>query len=204
MWTAIAKFLEYPIAKIGRLAFKGWQIILATAIIVAAVSIASPAAHAASSGATIRITGPARPPGFYPDILTVHVNDTVTFVNNAYPAATFTLQADNGSFTSLPIAPNQQWTTHFSAAGTYSFHTLGHPTAMVGAIIVVASSVALLPTLTSDQETQAIASVQHQTSPGTASGPPLALIIGGIGGIALIVIVVMVVLLRRRTRHQVG
>lgn len=37
MWAALIKFLGSPVAKIGGLAFKGWQIILAATIVAAAV-----------------------------------------------------------------------------------------------------------------------------------------------------------------------
>src|SRR6266436_7317506 len=44
-----------------------------------------PTHHVLSAGntVTIHITGTARPPGFRPLLVTVHVNDTIVFLNDA-------------------------------------------------------------------------------------------------------------------------
>jgi hypothetical protein len=68
-----------------------------------------PHAWAAGNTITVHITGTKHPPGFRPFLVTVHINDTIAFLNDAQPAATYRLAADDQSFASPPIGPGQQW-----------------------------------------------------------------------------------------------
>ncbi len=119
----------------------------------------------------ILITGALRPPGFTPSILTVHVNQSIVFINSAYPTDTFTIVANDNSFSSPAIAPQQQWTTSFAQTGSYSYHESSHPTSMVGTIFVVTSSVHLIQPVSPATQQTAINNIRNQqiTSSGQHS-----------------------------------
>lgn len=121
--------------------------------------------HAQGETATIQIVGPAQSPGFLPPILTVHVFDYVIFSNQALPAASYSIAADDGTFSSPAIASGKQWAVTFTTPGTYEYHDTANPPHMVGVIIAVASSVTLLPVPSSDVEATAIALVQAGKTP---------------------------------------
>lgn len=95
---------------------------------------------------TIQITGSTHVPGFSPPLTTVHVNDTIVFVNQAFPAASYSISADDGSFSSPSLSPGMRWETQFGSSGTHTFRDRSLPQQMVGEILVVDASVALLPT----------------------------------------------------------
>jgi plastocyanin len=157
-------------------------------------------AYAADS-ATIVIMGPDSPPGFVPSILTIHAGTAITFVNNATPQASFVIVANDNSFTSPSIAPGQPWTTGFSKPGTYGFHASTHPGVMVGTVVVVDNSLPLLPTLSPDQQSQAITDIRQQSVPNTSVTGINPLFLWFLfGGIALIILVAFFVYVIRRSR----
>lgn len=63
----------------------------------------------------------------------IGVNNTVTWVNN--DIAPHTVTADDGSFNSGNMNPNQSYTHVFTTAGTYTYHCEYHPW-MHGTVIV--------------------------------------------------------------------
>lgn len=128
---------------------------------------ARPAYAQASQGetVTIQIVGAAQAPGFSPALVTVHVFDYVIFVNQAVPAASYTIASNDGTLSSPPIAPGKQWATTFNHPGTFEYHDTANPPHMIGAIAVVASSVALLPTPVPGLQATALALVQSGKTP---------------------------------------
>jgi plastocyanin len=164
-------------------------------------------AQAAGNTLTIHILGATNPPGFSPSLLSVHVNDTVVFLNDATPATTYSVVADDQSFASPPIAPGQQWTITFSQPGAHEYHVPAYASQMVGLLLVVASSVPLAPspipggveTQIAQDKAQAAKTAQSSTAP--ASSLPLGLIVGGLGGLVLLLGIVMFFVLRSR-QHQ--
>ncbi len=102
--------------------------------------------HVAAIGETtlVQINGPAQPPGFSPALLTIHMYDTVIFVNHTNTA--YAVTSTDGSFSSPAIPAGQQWRVTFSSLGGHEYHTTQAPQRMVGEIVVVANSVSLLPT----------------------------------------------------------
>lgn len=125
---------------------------------------------AAGNTVTIHITGTAQPPGFRPLLVTVHVDDTIVFLNDAQPAATYMIAADDQSFISPPITPGQQWSITFSHPGTYAYHAQSVPQSLVGLIIVVPLSVKLLPTPAPGVVATEIATLRSGRR--QSSGPP--------------------------------
>ncbi len=129
-------------------------------------------AMAAGESVSIHITGIAHPPGFTPDIATVHSGTTLVFLNDAQPSETYTITADDQNFVSPPITPGQQWSTTFSNPGTYEYHALNTAQLLVGTIIVVPASVLLLPTPRPGVVATQIALLQvKQTEVGGATPP---------------------------------
>lgn len=122
-------------------------------------------AGAQGSNATVQILGPLQPPGFFPALLTVHVNDYITFVNQSSPPATFTIVSDNGQFTSSALAPGKVWTIALSNPGTYEFHDAGASPRMVGEITVVPGSISLLPTPAPGVAATALALIEAGKTP---------------------------------------
>ena len=114
---------------------------------------------------TIQIVGPAQSPGFAPALVTVHIFDYVVFVNQAVPVASYTLASDDGTLSSPVIAPGKQWAITFNNPGTYEYHDTANPPHMVGEIVVVASSIALLPTPVPAIQATALALVQSGKTP---------------------------------------
>ncbi len=111
----------------------------------------------------IQINGAAQTPGFTPALLTLHVYDTVVFVNRA--TTSYALVADDGSFSSSIIPVGQQWRVTFSSTGTHEYHTAESPQHMVGEILVVANTVALLPTPVPQIEATTIALIKAGKHP---------------------------------------
>jgi plastocyanin len=125
-------------------------------------------AQAAGEAVTIDITGSTQPPGFFPATLTVHVYDTVIFVNQPIQNSSntsYSIVADDGLFSSPMIAPRKQWIVTFNAPGEHEYHTSTHSPHMVGVIIVVPSSVSLLPTPVPGIESTVIALVKAGKTP---------------------------------------
>ncbi len=102
--------------------------------------------QAAAMGETtfVQINGPTQPPGFSPSLLTIHIYDTVIFVNRTNTA--YAITSTDGSISSPEIPPGQQWRDTFSVLGGHEYHSSEAPQRMVGEIVVVANSVSLLPT----------------------------------------------------------
>ena len=122
-------------------------------------------ARAAGETVTIQITGSAQPPGFLPALLSVHIYDTVIFTNQASPASSYSIVADDGTFSSPAIAPGKQWIVTFNTPGEHEYHTSTHSQRMVGVIIVVPNSVSLLPTPVSGIEATVVALVKAGKTP---------------------------------------
>jgi plastocyanin len=96
--------------------------------------------------AFVDILGSGQPPGFAPALLTVHVYDTIVFLNQSQPAVSYAVVADDGSFSSPVIAPGQQWSLTVNSPGAFEYHEAGTTPRMVGAIVVVDAAIPLLPT----------------------------------------------------------
>jgi len=114
---------------------------------------------------TVQIDGLAQPPGFSPNFLTLHVNDTVVFVNHAYPANSYTINADDGSFSSPRIAPGKQWEVTFISKGSHIYRDATSPQRMVGELLVVDDGVSLLPTPHPLVEATIIAAIKERKNP---------------------------------------
>lgn len=162
---------------------------------------------AAGNTITIHITGTAQPPGFRPSLVTVHIADSIVFLNDAQPAATYTIAADDQSFVSPPIPTGQQWSVMFSQPGTYEYHAQGISQSMVGLIIVAPASVKLLPTPAPGVVATEIAQIQserRQSGGPPSSRPgfsPATVIIVVVLALVLIGVAVASLLLLRRRRH---
>lgn len=122
-------------------------------------------AQAAGETVMIQITGSAQPPGFFPALLTVHVYDTVIFNNQASPASSFSIVADDGAFSSPAIAPGKQWVVTFNTPGEHEYHTSTNVPRMVGVMIVVPNSVSLLATPAPGTEATVIALIKAGKTP---------------------------------------
>jgi plastocyanin len=96
--------------------------------------------------AFVDILGSGQPPGFAPALLTVHVYDTIVFLNQSQPAVPYAVVAEDGSFSSPVIAPGQQWNLTINSPGAFEYHEAVTTPHMVGAIVVVDASIPLLPT----------------------------------------------------------
>ncbi len=101
-------------------------------------------AAAIGESTIVQINGPTQPPGFSPSLLTIHIYDTVIFVNCTSTA--YAITSSDGSISSPEIPPGQQWRDTFSILGGHEYHSSEAPQRMVGEILVVADSVSLLPT----------------------------------------------------------
>ena len=169
-----------------------------------------PVVARAETTITIHITGSTQPPGFLPALLSVHVHDTVVFLNDATPLAPYSVVASDQSFASPPIAPGQQWTTTFTTPGVYDYTDPAYASQMFGELVVVPASVQLLPTpqpgavataLAKDQT--ALASAPTTTSPAThPQRVPFMVILAGLGGLLLVGSIVLVLLIRARHRQK--
>jgi plastocyanin len=165
---------------------------------------------AASNSVIIHITGASHPPGFQPILVTVHVDDVIVFLNDAQPARTYTIVADDGSFNSIPIPSGQQWRVTMSKAGTYEYHTQEAPRQMIGSILVAPASVLLLPTPDPGAVATEIAVIQtgHTKPPvvqppgtGYIFSPVLLLVVGLLVLLGLVGGSVFFLRLRRRLPH---
>jgi len=122
-------------------------------------------AQAAGETVTIHITGSTQPPGFLPALLTIHVYDTVIFINQTSPTGSFSIVADDGAFSSPAIAPGKQWIVTFNTPGEHEYHISTHSSRMVGVIIVVPNAVSLLPTPAPGIEATVVALVKAGKTP---------------------------------------
>ena len=165
----------------------------------------------------VAILGSTQPPGFAPDLLTVHVYDTVVFINSANSPIAI-LAVDN-NFSSPAIAPGQQWKVTFNSSGAFEYHENSSTPRMVGEIVVAPNTVALLPSPLPSAQQTAIAfikagkmppdSVWQQVTPqistlrvthptkkqtsSTLSVPPLALLLTFVRPVILIVVIILAI-----------
>lgn len=114
---------------------------------------------------TVQINGQAQPPGFSPAFLTLNVNETVMFINHAFPARSYTLTADDGSFSSPPIPPGGQWTITFHSPGSHTYRGTSATQTMVGELLVVDKSVHLLATPDPFVEATVVALIKNGQNP---------------------------------------
>ena len=100
-----------------------------------------------------------------PSLLTIHIYDTVIFVNQS--TTSYAVAADDSSFSSPAILHNRQWSTTFSVLGAHSYHTTSATTdgTAIGEILVVADNVALLPVPQPQIEATALAIIQAGKHP---------------------------------------
>lgn len=122
-------------------------------------------AQAQGDAYVVTILGNAQPPGYAPALLSIHVYDTVVFVNQSAPAAPYAIIADDGSFSSPAIAPNQQWRFTFGSAGAYEYHDNNAPPRMAGEIVVLPADVPLLPSPLAAAQATAISYIKAGKSP---------------------------------------
>ena len=177
---------------------------------IALTGFPRPVVARAETTITIQITGITQPSGFLPALLTVHVNDTVVFSNEALPPATYSVAATDQSFTSPPIAPGQQWSTTFTTPGVHDYTDPAFASQLFGELLVVPASVELLPTpqpgavqtaVAQDQAALA-ATASPVASPTPGQGLPAWLLVVGLGVVLVVVGMVLVLALRRARRRQ--
>jgi len=114
---------------------------VAVAICVLAVTTAcgsssSPTTPTSGGGNSVAIVSGASTltsTAFAPNPITVAVGSSVTWVNN--DSVTHTSVANNGAWTSPPIAPGGSFSTAFMTAGTFAYHCSIHP-GMIGTVTV--------------------------------------------------------------------
>lgn len=124
--------------------------------------------HAQGDTYIVTILGSAQVPGYAPALLTVHVYDTVIFLNQSQPAAPYAVVADDGDFSSPPIMPGKEWSVTLSTPGAFEYHENASPSRMAGVIVVVPGSVLLLPSPLPAVQSTAIAYIKAgQVPPDT-------------------------------------
>jgi len=111
----------------------------------------------------VQINGAGQLPGFTPALLTIHMYDTVVFVNRA--PTPYAVTAADTSFSSPAIPAGQQWHVTFGSVGAHEYHTTESPQRMSGEILVVANSVSLLPTPVPQVEATALAIIKAGKHP---------------------------------------
>jgi plastocyanin len=126
---------------------------------------------AAGKTTTIHITGASHPPGFRPSLVSVHVGDSIVFLNDAQPPETYTIIATDQGFVSASILPGQQWAVTFTDPGTHEYQAQGISQTMAGAIIVTPASVRLLPTPDPGAVGTQIAIIQTNQAQSRGSSP---------------------------------
>ena len=144
---------------------------------IALTQFSLPYAHAQQKqgeSITVQITGATQPPGFLPALLTVHLYDTVVFVNQSAPAATYAIVAQDGSFASPAIVHGEQWAVTVNTTGPHPYGVSSMST-MVGEIFVVANTVPLLPTPLPQAQATVNAALTTGKSPPDVTGLSTAL-----------------------------
>ncbi len=171
----------------------------------------SPQQYALAAGETviIEITGIGTPPGFLPDLVSIHLHDSITFINQSRPSQMYTLASDDGSFFSGPIAPGTQWKVTPTKTGTYEYHAVSAGLQMVGIILVVPSSVALLPTPDPGAIALEVANIRNAPKSGVETSATISLL--SLQNIILLSIVIVILIglvvvgyLLWRARHSSG
>ena len=91
---------------------------------------------------------------FEPKTIVVSVGDTITWKNNG--VFTHTVTADDNSFTSPNLAPNDQFSQTFASAGVFPYHCQFHgaPGGVgMSGIVLVGTSTLYLPLITTSGAT---------------------------------------------------
>ncbi len=166
----------------------------------------------------VTMLGSSQQPGFAPDLLTVHIYDTVVFVNSA--AVPIAIAATDTSFSSPAIDPGKQWKVTFNSMGAFEYHENSPTPRTFGVIVVVPNAVVLLPSPAPAAQETAIAYIQDGKTPPdtvwkqvtlpvqipvalsptqdqrarTLSVPPLALLISFARPVILVVVVLFALL----------
>jgi plastocyanin len=109
----------------------GMKAAFLAAVALVALLAATPATS--KPGTVVHI----RDDAFTPASITVHVGDSVTFVNDDDDAHTAT--ADDGSWDSEGLNQGEKWTHTYAKAGTIKYHCTVHPM-MHGIVVVKAGS----------------------------------------------------------------
>jgi LPXTG-motif cell wall-anchored protein len=117
-------------------------------------------AHAAASDPTVTVADFQ----FTPATITIHVGDTVTWVNHGPSAHTAT--ASNGSFNTGVLQKGQSASHTFTTAGTFSYICSIHPF-MHGTVVVLANTTSNSTTPTTTSTTPS----STTTTPGTTTTP---------------------------------
>ena len=120
----------------------------------------------------VTMPGSTQPPGFVPDLLAVHVYDTVVFVNSA--TSPIAIVAVDNSFSSSAIAPGQQWKVTFNSAGAFEYHEISPTPRIFGEIVVVPNTVALMPSPAPAAQETAIAFIKAGKTPPDTVWQPAA------------------------------
>ncbi len=140
------------------------------AIVALALSLAVPAALAASRGVAIRDFA------FAPRSVEIRVGDTITWTNRDSVAHTATAQ--NGSFDTGLLAEGESGSVRFTAAGRYRYLCTPHPE-MTGTVVVrSAGTVAPPNTATED--------IAVSSGAETGSADVLLALLAGIAGFVLL------------------
>ena len=166
---------------------------------------------------TIQINGSTQPPGFSPAFLTLHINDKVVFINHALPARSYTLTADDGSFSSPPIPSGGQWAITFHTLGSHTYRDTSSLSTMVGELLVVATNIHLLATpdplveatvitfIKNGQnppDTIIITTPKHATPSSSGSLIPMLILIVGITISATLLSILGITLYRRHRQRM--
>jgi LPXTG-motif cell wall-anchored protein len=109
---------------------------------------------------------------FTPATITIHVGDTVTWINHGPSAHTAT--ANNGSFNTGVLQKGQSASHTFTTAGTVTYICSIHPF-MHGTVVVLANRTsttpATTPTSTTPASTTPTSTTPATTTPATATSP---------------------------------
>jgi hypothetical protein len=112
---------------------------------------------------------------YSPATLTVHVGDTVTWVNDD-PFA-HSVSANDGSFDSSPSCPSTcmgsgaTFTFTFVKAGTFAYHCRVHGLAMSGTVVVQAAATTTTTTPTTVTTTTVMTTTPGSTGTTTTTAP---------------------------------
>lgn len=146
------------------------RVVLATALVALAFSLAVPAVFAATRGVSIRDFA------FSPRTVEVRAGDTVTWTNRDSVAHTAT--ARNGSFDTGLLGEGESGSVRFTAAGTYRYLCTPHPE-MTGTVVVRAAGT-LVPPNTATED------IADSSDAGAGSADALLALLAGIGGLVLL------------------
>jgi plastocyanin len=163
--------------------------------IFAVVAGSAAALTLAAAGSAATVTVQIKSTGFSPSTLTVGNGDKVTFKN--VDKVDHQVVADNGSFASPILRPNQSWTTaSLTTAGTFGFHDALYPRlrgrltvkgpppavtlALSEPIVVYGTGITLSGAVNSGAANESVELTQQQW--GQGSPTQLAIVKTGTGG----------------------